>query len=38
LGIGDWGLGIWVLGFLGLGRAAKTQTHHPQNPKKKIFI
>jgi len=31
MGIGDWGLGIWVLGF-----GAKTQT--PKTKPQKIFI
>jgi len=37
MGIGDWGLGIGVWGFGGLGESHKTKKQNPQNqnPKKK---
>jgi len=38
MGIGDWGLGIGVLGVWGLGGSPKTQTPTPKTKNQNFFF
>jgi len=38
MGIGDWGLGVWVLGVGGGGATPKHQNPQTKNTKKNIFF